>query len=92
MRQSIDGLMVKKATSSGACVERTPWKFSRARAWLLCGEERGGSEIVQTVIVLGFAVGLGAALVALQGNIQSAITQAGTSVTDMFSKITQGAA
>ena len=49
-------------------------------------------EIVQTVIVLGFAVGLGAALLLLQGNIQTAITKAGTSVTDMFSKITSGAA
>ena len=37
------------------------------RAFLLRGEEEGGSEIVQTVIVLGFAVGLGAALLALQG-------------------------
>ena len=71
-----------------AGTRRFPW----ARALALRGEERGGSEIVQTVIVLGFAVGLGAALIALQGNIQSAITQAGTSVTDMFSKITQGAA
>lgn len=74
------------AGATGA--RRFPW----ARALAMRGEERGGSEIVQTVIVLGFAVGLGAALIALQGNIQSAITQAGTSVTDMFSKITQGAA
>ena len=28
----------------------------------------------------------------VQGNIQTAITKAGTSVTDMFSKITSGAA
>ncbi|HIY82348.1 hypothetical protein [Rubneribacter sp.] len=62
------------------------------RAMLVRGEEDGGSEIVQTVIVLGFAVGLGAALLLLQGNIQGAITQAGTAVTDMFSKITSGAA
>lgn len=65
---------------------------SKARALLVVGEEGGGSEIVQTVIVLGFAVGLGAALLLLQGNIQQAITKAGTSVTDMFSKITSGAA
>ena len=62
------------------------------RAFLLRGEEEGGSEIVQTVIVLGFAVGLGAALLALQGNIQEAITNAGTAITDMFSKVTSGAA
>lgn len=67
-------------------------KLCKARAWLVVGEEDGGSEIVQTVIVLGFAVGLGAALLLLQGNIQAAITKAGTSVTDMFSKITSGAA
>lgn len=67
-------------------------KLSKVRAWFVVGEEDGGSEIVQTVIVLGFAVGLGAALLLLQGNIQTAITKAGTSVTDMFSKITSGAA
>ena len=55
-------------------------------------DQRGMSGSVQTVIVLGFAVGLGAALLLLQGNIQTAITKAGTSVTDMFSKITSGAA
>ncbi len=60
----------------------------KARAYAMRGEEEGGSEIVQTVIVLGFAVGLGAALILLQGNIQTAITSAGTAVTDMFSKIT----
>ena len=67
-------------------------KQSEVKALLVRGEEDGGSEIVQTVIVLGFAVGLGAALILLQGNIQSAITKAGTSVTDMFSKVTSGAA
>lgn len=66
--------------------------MSKVRALAVCGEEEGGSEIVQTVIVLGFAVGLGAALLLLQGNIQDAITKAGTSVTDMFSKITSGKA
>ena len=67
-------------------------KQSKVKALLVRGEDDGGSEIVQTVIVLGFAVGLGAALILLQGNIQSAITKAGTSVTDMFSKVTSGAA
>ena len=75
--------MIKKNTAS---------RLDKVRAWLVVGEEDGGSEIVQTVIVLGFAVGLGAALLLLQGNIQTAITKAGTSVTDMFSKITSGAA
>lgn len=65
---------------------------AKARAWAFRGEEEGGSEIVQVVIVLGFAVGLGAALLALQGNIQQAITSAGTSITDTFSKITSGKA
>lgn len=75
--------MIKKNTAS---------RLDKVRALLVVGEEDGGSEIVQTVIVLGFAVGLGAALLLLQGNIQAAITKAGTSVTDMFSKITSGAA
>ncbi len=75
--------MIKKNTAS---------RLDKVRALLVVGEEDGGSEIVKTVIVLGFAVGLGAALLLLQGNIQTAITKAGTSVTDMFSKITSGAA
>lgn len=75
--------MIKKNTAS---------RLDKVRALLVVGEEDGGSEIVQTVIVLGFAVGLGAALLLLQGNIQTAITKAGTSVTDMFSKITSCAA
>ena len=75
--------MIKKNTAS---------RLDKVRALLVVGEEDGGSEIVQTVIVLGVAVGLGAALLLLQGNIQTAITKAGTSVTDMFSKITSGAA
>ena len=75
--------MIKKNTAS---------RLDKVRALLVVGEEDGGSEIVQTVIVLGFAVGLRAALLLLQGNIQTAITKAGTSVTDMFSKITSGAA
>ena len=72
--------------------KNTASRLDKVRALLVVGEEDGGSEIVQTVIVLGFAVGLGAALMLLQGNIQTAITKAGTSVTDMFSKITSGAA
>ena len=75
--------MIKKNAAS---------RLGKAKALLVVGEEDGGSEIVQTVIVLGFAVGLGAALLLLQGNIQTAITKAGTSVTDMFSKITSGSA
>lgn len=65
---------------------------SKARALIVRGEENGGSEIVQTVIVLGFAVGLGAALMALQGNIETTITSAGTKIGDMFGKVTSGAA
>ena len=67
-------------------------RMGKFRALLVRGEEEGGSEIVQTVIVLGFAVGLGAALLLLQGTIQTAITNAGTAVTDTFSKITSGKA
>lgn len=66
--------------------------MSKVRALIVRGEEGGGSEIVQTVIVLGFAVGLGAALMLLQGNIQTAITTAGSNIIDLFSKVTSGAA
>ena len=38
------------------------YQHSKLKALVVRGEEGGGSEIVQTVIVLGFAVGLGAAL------------------------------
>lgn len=82
----------KKELSMKTIGQHEASKLGKAKALAVMGEEEGGSEIVQTVIVLGFAVGLGAALLMLQGNIQSAITKAGTSVTDMFSKITSGAA
>ena len=68
------------------------YQHSKLKALVVRGEEGGGSEIVQTVIVLGFAVGLGAALMLLQGNIQTAITTTGTNITDLFSKVTNGAA
>lgn len=64
----------------------------KLRALVVRGEEEGGSEIVQTVIVLGFAVGLGAALMALQGNIKDVIGDAGKSIGEMFGKVTAGAA
>lgn len=82
--------------TGGNTVERMSAKLGRAcckaRSLLVRGERGGGSEIVQTVIVLGFAVGLGAALMLLQGDIQDSITSAGTAITDMFSKVTNGAA
>ena len=61
---------------------------SMVRAWALAGEEDGGSEIVQVVIVLGFAVGLGAALIMLQDQINEAIKGAGSSITSMFRSVT----
>ena len=75
--------MIKKNTAS---------RLDKVRALLVVGEEDGGSEIVQTVIVLGFAVGLGAALLLLEGNILTAFSYAGSWVSEMFSKITSGAA
>lgn len=66
--------------------------FDKARAFAYRGEEDGGSEIVQVVIVLGFAVGLGAALMVLQNQINSSITSAGTSISNMFKSVTAGAA
>lgn len=66
--------------------------LSKVRALAYRGEEDGGSEIVQVVIVLGFAVGLGAALMTLQNQINSSITGAGTSISNMFRSVTAGAA
>lgn len=48
-----------------------------------------GSEIVQTVIVLGFAVGLGVALIALQGNVEQSIDKAGSSIVSIFDSATE---
>ena len=66
--------------------------FDKTRALAYRGEEDGGSEIVQVVIVLGFAVGLGAALMTLQNQINTSINSAGTSISKMFRSVTAGAA
>lgn len=66
--------------------------FDKARALAYRGEEDSGSEIVQVVIVLGFAVGLGAALMTLQNQINTSINSAGTSISNMFRSVTAGAA
>lgn len=66
--------------------------FDKARALAYRGEEDGGSEIVQVVIVLGFAVGLGAALMTLQNQINTSINSVGTSISNMFRSVTAGAA
>lgn len=66
--------------------------FDKTRALAYRGEEDGGSEIVQVVIVLGFAVGLGAALMTLQNQINTSINSAGTSISNMFKSVTAGAA
>lgn len=74
--------------------KRTAMKgmFDKTRALAYRGEEDGGSEIVQVVIVLGFAVGLGAALMTLQNQINTSINSAGTSISNMFRSVTAGAA
>lgn len=66
--------------------------FDKTRALAYRGEEDGGSEIVQVVIVLGFAIGLGAALMTLQNQINTSINSAGTSISNMFRSVTAGAA
>lgn len=58
---------------------------------LMEGELEGGSEILQAVIVIGFAVGLSVAYLGLQGVFNDAISNAGDSVTNMFSKLSAGA-
>jgi uncharacterized membrane-anchored protein YitT (DUF2179 family) len=59
-------------------------------AHLNCGEQEGGNEIVAAVIVLGFVVGCGAALVAMQKELTTAITTSGTDITTLFTNITKG--
>lgn len=75
-----------------ACFNNIKGVYNKARALAYRGEEDGGSEIVQVVIVLGFAVGLGAALMTLQNSVNSSITSAGTSINNMFKSVTAGAA
>lgn len=60
---------------------------TRVQRWVKTGHERG-SEIVQTVIVLGFAVGLGVALIAMQGSMEKAIDTAGSSIVSIFKDAT----
>lgn len=62
----------------------------KLKAMAMRGEAEGGSEIIQTVIVIGFAVGLGAMLMSLQGIFNTSIETAGKNVNDLFSKITAG--
>jgi hypothetical protein len=59
-------------------------------ARLNCGEQEGGNEIVAAVIVLGFVVGCGAALVAMQDSLNDAITTAGENIEELFGTITAG--
>ncbi len=64
--------------------------INKLQAMAMHGEAEGGSEVIQTVIVIGFAVGLGAALMALQGVFNTSIESAGTNVNNLFGKITAG--
>lgn len=63
---------------------------AKIRARLAASERDGGSEIVQTVIVLGVALGLGAALLLLQINIQTVLKDAGEALITFFGNITAG--
>ena len=64
-------------------------KFEKAEAMIYAGEENGGSEIVQTVIILGFALGLGVALILLQGTLGNVLENSGTKLTEFFGNITK---
>ena len=64
-------------------------KNEKLEAMLYAGEENGGSEIVQTVIILGFALGLGLALLLLQGMITDTMNKGATSLNEFFTRITQ---
>ena len=87
----VKGAMPEKANElKGKNMEKKNMQgaMKKAYAQMMCGEEEGGSEIVQVVIVLGFAVGLGAALMLLQDQINAAIKSAGSSITNMFKSVT----
>ena len=61
--------------------------FKNLKVKMLLGQRGGGSEIVQVVIVLGFALGLGAALLVLQGSLTESIENAGVQLTGFFNQI-----
>jgi hypothetical protein len=56
-------------------------------ARLNAGEQEGGNEIVAAVIVLGFVVGCGVALMGIQGNITNAISTAGDTISSTFNSM-----
>lgn len=54
-------------------------------AFMLAGEEGGGSEVVQTVLVLAVALGLGAALLGIMNaNFIPSIKTAGSEMSNLF--------
>ncbi len=57
-------------------------------ARLNAGEQEGGNEIVAAVIVLGFVVGCGVALMAIQENITDVISAAGDTIKETFKGLT----
>lgn len=64
--------------------------LKKIEARCMAGEADGGSEIVQTVIVLGFALGLGGALMLLQGDIRTTLKNAGDGINTFFGSLTSG--
>ena len=67
-------------------------KFSKIKALAYEGEEEGGAEIVQVVIVLAFAIGLGLALMFLQGLINCRINDTGSELSSFFEHLVNGRA
>lgn len=58
----------------------------KALAW--AGEQNGGADVVEYVVTLGIAIGLGAILVAFRDKIGDTITSAGEKMSAMFGNIT----
>lgn len=64
--------------------------LKKARAAALAGEAEGGADVVEYVVTLGIAIGLGAILVAFRDKIGATITSAGTKMDTLFSNVTSG--
>lgn len=64
--------------------------MNKIEAMALAGEQEGGADVVEYVVTLGIAIGLGAILVAFKDKIGAVITDAGTKLTTLFGNVTNG--
>ena len=64
--------------------------MNKIEAMALAGEQEGGADVVEYVVTLGIAIGLGAILVAFRDKIGDVIEDAGTKMTTLFNNVTSG--